>query len=80
MAFDITVNAVDDTWNLVTSANPRVTITSTDPAFTPPQDQNIAGGTLTFAVTSDSSGKWTITATDTADTTKTGTSSSVNVQ
>ncbi len=76
--FNIIVNAVDNDWYVV-KVNPTVTITSTDASFSPPMDAPLVNGTATFEV-SLSSGSSTITATDTADNTKKGTSSTVTAQ
>lgn len=78
--FDITVNAVDEQFNLVTSATPMVTITSTDEGFFPPANAVLAGGTRTFNVTLSMAGDWTLIATDTNDSAKAGTSGTVKAQ
>jgi len=77
--FNITVNAVDQYWNVV-PANDTITITSSDTLATLPPDAAVFNGTATFSVTLNSSGDFTITATDVTDGTKTAnTSSSVHV-
>jgi len=77
--FNITVNACDDVWNKVATGD-TVTITSTDAGAGLPADAALALGTGTFVVTLNSSGSWTITATDVTDGSKTpGVSSSVTV-
>jgi hypothetical protein len=77
--FVITVNACDTLWNVVASSD-TVNITSTDGTATLPADAALVGGTANFTVTLNSSGSWTMTATDVTDGTKTpGTSSAVTV-
>jgi hypothetical protein len=78
-AFNVTVNAVDANWNVVSSID-TVGITSTDVNATPPSSAALAAGTQTFSVTLKTAGSWTITATDATDGTKTpNTSPSVTV-
>ena len=62
-SFSVTVNAVDQFWNLVTSTD-NVGITTTDPNDTHPASAALAGGTQTFNVTFKTAGSETITATD----------------
>jgi hypothetical protein len=80
--FDITVNAVDDTWHKISlAANDNIAITTTDDTATVPADAALVGGSKTFSVTFWQTGKFTVTATDTADTSKkanTGTSTDCN--
>jgi hypothetical protein len=68
--FNVTVNAVDEVWNVVPSSD-TVTITSSDSSATLPQDAALSGGTRVFAVTFNSTGSFTVTATDVTDATKT---------
>ncbi len=68
--FNITVNAVDAVWNVVPSSD-TVDITSSDPSAILPQDAALVNGTQTFAVTFNSTGSFTVTATDVTDATKT---------
>ncbi len=63
IAFNVTVNAVDDNWNLV-SASDIVGITSSDPSATLPANAALVSGTKTFSVTLNTSGSQTITASD----------------
>jgi len=66
--FDITVNAVDNQFNLISSVTDTVTFTSNDPAAGLPLDTPLVGGTLTLpgGAYFGTLGTWTITATDTA--------------
>jgi hypothetical protein len=76
----VIVNAVDAGWNLVNTVNDVVHLTSTDAQAGLPANANLAGGTITFTgVTFRVSGVQALTATDVADATKLGTSSSVTV-
>lgn len=71
--FNITVNAVDDYWNLVKSTD-EVAITCSDASASLPLNAAMLGGTVTFSVTFGSAsapGAWTVTATDVTDATKT---------
>ena len=70
VAFNVTVNAVDQYWNPV-SATDTVGITSSDTAATLPANAALAAGTNTFAVTLNTIGSFTVTATDVTDGTKT---------
>ncbi len=69
-AFNLTVNAVDANWNLVSSSH-TVGITASDPNDTPPSNASLSSGTRTFALTFKTVGSWTVTATDSSDGTKT---------
>jgi hypothetical protein len=60
--FTITVNAVDDNWNVVSSSD-TVNISSTDTLATLPANAALVSGTKTFSITLRTTGK-TITATD----------------
>ena len=62
-AFTITVNAVDDNWNVV-STNDTVAITSSDANATLPANAALVNGTKTFSVTLKTSGSQTVTASD----------------
>ena len=61
--FNVTVNAVDDGWNIVTSAD-MVHLTSTDAFAGLPADAALVSGTVTLPVTLNTVGTWTITASD----------------
>jgi anti-sigma factor ChrR (cupin superfamily) len=62
-AFNVTVNAVDANWNLV-STNDTVGITSNDANATLPANAALVGGTKTFSVTPKTAGGRTVTAAD----------------
>jgi hypothetical protein len=79
--FNITVNAVDEVWNVVTAVTDTVDITSSDTMATLPPDAALANGTQQFSITLLTSGGSTITATDVTDPTKTAaTSATVQAQ
>ena len=65
VSFNVTVNAVDENWNPVTSGH-TVGITSTDPSATLPADAALVAGTKTFALTLNNiaGGSFTATATN----------------
>jgi hypothetical protein len=69
--FNVSVNAVDAYWNVVSSVYDTVGITATDATATLPPDAGFAGGTTTFVVTLNTNGSFTLTATDLTDNTKT---------
>src|SRR5207248_11065473 len=73
-AFNVTVNAVDANWNLVSSIH-TVGITSSDANATLPANAALVAGTRTFNVTLKTAGSWTATATDITDGTKTANTS-----
>ena len=60
-AFNVTVNAVDANWNLI-STNDTVKITSSDASATLPANAALVGGTKSFSVTLKTVGSSTITA------------------
>jgi hypothetical protein len=64
--FNITVNAVDEHWNIVPTATDTIAITSTDTAAVLPPNAALASGTVTFngSFQFSTPGTWTITATD----------------
>ena len=62
-AFNVTVNAVDANWNLI-STNDTVKITSSDANATLPANAALVGGTKSFSVTLRTVGSSTITASD----------------
>ena len=81
VSFNVTVNAVDSVWNVVTSASDTINITSTDSSAVLPPDAALYNGTATFSVTFSTAGTFTVTATDVTDATKTaGTSSPTAAQ
>ena len=63
-SFTVTVNAVDDNWNFVSSGTDVVGITSSDGAATLPANQALVGGTKTSSVTLNTAGSKTVTASD----------------
>src|SRR5207253_851592 len=65
-AFNVTVNAVDANWNVVSSTD-TVAITSSDAYATLPVNAALVAGTRTFSVTLKTSGSSTVTATDATD-------------
>ncbi|MHB8651057.1 MAG: invasin domain 3-containing protein, partial [Gaiellaceae bacterium] len=64
-SFNVTVNAVDANWNVVSSITHTVAITSSDANATLPANAALSSGTQTFAVTLNTAGAATVTATDT---------------
>jgi hypothetical protein len=78
VAFDVTVRAVDNEWNLIPTVTDTVRITSSDEYAGLPLDAALVGGVGTFSVMLNQPGTWTITATDLTDGSKApGTSSPV---
>jgi hypothetical protein len=73
-AFTVTVNAVDATWNVVSSTH-TVGITSSDAGATLPANAALVAGTKTFSVTLNTAGSRTVTATDITDAAKTANTS-----
>ena len=70
IAFNVTVNAVDAYWHLVSSTD-TVGITSSDANATLPSNAALVAGTRIFSVTFKTAGGRTVTATDITDGTKT---------
>ena len=69
--FNIVVNAVDETWHVITDVSDTVKITSTDAFAFLPADAALSSGTATFSLTlGDAGNSHTITATDVTDATK----------
>src|SRR5438552_3960098 len=66
-AFNITVNAVDNFWNVVNSITDTVDLSSTDANATLPADAALVSGTRTLSVTFKTAGSQTLTATDVTD-------------
>ncbi len=62
--FNVTVNAVDDGWNIVNTATDMVHLTSTAPFPNLPADAALFNGTVSMPVTLNTVGTWTITASD----------------
>jgi hypothetical protein len=68
--FNVTVNAVDEFWNVVPSSD-EITITSSDASAILPANATLVGGSKIFAVNFGSPGSFTVTASDATDATKT---------
>jgi hypothetical protein len=80
VAYQVTVRALDDNDNVVTSYNGTVHLTSTDPGLANPTgDSTLTNGQLAFGVAMKVAGTQTITATDTVNSSITGTSSAILV-
>lgn len=77
-SFITTVNAVDANWNVV-SSTPTVRITSSDGAATLPSAAALVAGTKGFAVTLNTMGSQTVTATDASGSLTSSTSDPVSV-
>ena len=79
VSFDVTVNAVDNTWHIVNSTD-TIHINSSDAAASLPADAALNRGTGTFTVSFSAAGTFTVTASDVTDTSKTaGTGTSTTV-
>lgn len=78
-AFNLTVNAVDANWNLVTSATDSVAIASSDSSALLPTNAPLTAGAKTFSLTLKTAGSANVTATDITDGTKSANSSTVTV-
>src|SRR5207302_4339059 len=63
-AFNVTVNAVDANWNLITNASDTVGITSSDAGAVLPSNALLVAGTRNFSVTLNTTGGRTVTASD----------------
>ncbi|HVV00434.1 MAG TPA: hypothetical protein VHH88_03670 [Verrucomicrobiae bacterium] len=78
---NVTVNAVDANFHIVNVSGDVVSLTTDDGSAITPNDTALANGTMSGIIQFNSTGSWTVTATDTTDTSKTpGTSSSLTVQ
>src|SRR5207245_144007 len=73
--FNVTVNAVDANWNIVSSVSDLVGLTSTDPNASLPSNTTLTAGTQTLSVTLKSAGSATLTASDIGDGSKTANTS-----
>jgi hypothetical protein len=78
-AFDFTVTALDQFENTATGYGGTVHFTSSDGSAVLPADSMLTSGTGTFSATLDSLGGQTITATDTGNSSITGTSNPIAV-
>ena len=77
--FTVTVNAVDASWNVVSSTH-TIAITSSDLNAALPANAALVAGTKAFSVTLKTAGVRTVAATDVTDATKTsGTSAPITV-
>ena len=63
-AFNVTVNAVDANWNVLSTVSDLVGITSSDATATLSSNAALLGGTGVFTLSFGSSGSYTVTATD----------------
>ena len=77
--FSFTVTALDASGNIATGYAGIVKITSSDPAASLPANNALAAGLGTFAVTLDTAGPQTLTATDTANSVLSQTSNPITV-
>lgn len=75
--FSVIVNAVDANWNKVNSTS-TIDISSTDGTFTDPSNAALVAGTKSFGITFNSSGAYTVSASDVPDVVTDNTSSSIN--
>lgn len=66
---NVTINAVDATYHLITSGAGSINLTSTDSAGIMPLDAPLVGGTLVQTIQLNTPGSWTVTATNTASAT-----------
>src|SRR5262245_12358287 len=69
--FNVTVNAVDASWNLVNTIADTVALTSSDSNATLPANAALVSGTKTFSVTLNTIGSQTLTISDQTDGSKT---------
>jgi len=79
-SFSITVTALDASNNTVSNYAGTVHFASSDPHAALPKDSPLTNGTGTFSATFETIGNQTITATDTATNSITGTSGAVSVK
>src|SRR5439155_1235530 len=73
--YNVTVNAVDADWNVVSTVNDTMSLTGTDPNASYPSNNALSSGARTLSLTNNTAGSWTLTATDTSDGTKTASTS-----
>src|SRR5205823_1442194 len=79
-AFNVTVNAVDANWNVVTNSSDTVGITSSDNNASLHSNAALVLGTQSFSVTLNTAGSRTLTASDVTDNSKSAnTSPSITV-
>ena len=81
--YDLRINACDATWNIAATCSDSVAITSSDTSAWLPPNATLANGTVTITGNFffQSSGTWTVTATDVtpASTVSAGTSTSITI-
>lgn len=65
--FTVTVRATDSNWNLVATTTDLVSLTSSDVSATLPSPAQLVGGTMTFQVTFNAGGTFTVLAHDQTD-------------
>src|SRR5205823_2749891 len=73
--FNVTVNAVDANWNVVSSVTDTVGITSTDATALLPSNAALVAGTKSLTVIFGATGSFTLTASDITDGSKTANTS-----
>ncbi len=79
--FNVTVNAVDDSWNIIPYVRDTVALTTSDDTAILPGNAALANGAATFSVMFGVSGTYTVTATDVSiSNIAAGTSASVAAQ
>jgi hypothetical protein len=79
--FNVTVNACDNTWTLVTTVTNSILLSSSDASATLPGPAQLTSGTRTFTVTMNAAGSFSVTAKDNTDNTiPNGISSNTTVQ
>jgi len=79
--FNVTVNACDASWNVVSTISNSIKLTSTDASATLPQPAQLQSGTMTVSVTFNAGGTFTFLAHDQTDNTiPDGSSASVSSQ
>ncbi|MFZ0739769.1 MAG: hypothetical protein WBL70_00185 [Candidatus Acidiferrales bacterium] len=79
-AINLYVSALDAANNVAPTYSGTIRFTSTDPLAALPANSTLTNGTGNFSATLNTLGTQTITATDTANASLTGTSNSINVQ
>ncbi|MEI8086065.1 MAG: YDG domain-containing protein [Paludibacter sp.] len=78
-SYNVTVNAVDANWNIVTSNTSTIVISSSDANAVLPANAALVAGTGTFSVTCKTAGSKTVTATDNAATLTANTGASTTI-
>ncbi len=62
--FNVTVNAVDESWSIIHTASDTVGITSSDSTATLPPNAALVNGTVQMPATLNTNGVWSVTASD----------------